>query len=346
MKIAILLIILSLVLPISVNAVEFTAPPAPERAETLMPDESVSFGQDLLYIIKQALSSMQPSLTEALKTCVSLIAVIILISVINSFEGHAKRTVELAGIIFISVLLIRSSKSLIQLGMQTVEDISEYGRLFLPVITAALAAEGGVTSSTALYAGTIAFDAIMISLISKLIVPLVYVFLALCIASRAIGYETLKKAKEFCKWVITWSMKLTLYIFTGYISITGVISGTADATAVKAAKLAISGSVPVVGSVVSDASETILVSAAIMKNSVGVYGVAAIIALWIGPFLKIGIQYLILKITTAVCNAFGTKETVGLIGDFSESTGFLVGMTGTVCLMLLISTVCFMKGIS
>lgn len=346
MKIVILLLVLSLIFPISVNATEFTAPSAPDRAEQLMPDESKSFGQDLFYIIKQALLSLQPSLTEALKTCVSLMAVIILISVINSFEGHAKRTVELAGIIFISVLLIRSSKSLIQLGARTVEEISEYGRLFLPVITAALAAEGGVTTSTALYTGTIVFDTIMISLISKLIVPLVYVFFALSIASRAIGEDTMKKVKDFTKWVITWAMKLTLYIFTGYISITGVISGTADATAVKAAKLAISGSVPVVGSVVSDASETILVSAGIMKNAVGVYGVAAIIALWIGPFLKLGIQYLILKITAAVCNAFGTKETVGLISDFSESTGFLVGMTGTVCLMLLISTVCFMKGIS
>lgn len=346
MKIAVLLIIISLILPISVSASDFTAPPAPERAEQLMPDKSVSFGQDLLYIIKQALLSLQPSTAEALRTCVSLMAVIMFISVINGFEGSSRSTVELTGIIFISMLLIRSSKSLIQLGVQTVEEISEYGRLFLPVITAALAAEGGINASTALYAGTIAFDAIMMSLISKMIVPLVYVYLALCIAARAIGEDTLKKAKDFTKWVITWSMKITLYIFTGYISITGVIGGTADATAVKAAKLAISGSVPVVGSIVSDASETILVSASIMKNAVGVYGVAAIIALWIGPFLKIGIQYLFLKITAAVCNAFGTKETVGLISDFSESTGFLVGMTGTVCIMLLISTVCFMKGIS
>lgn len=346
MKFAILLLVLSLVIPLHVNAAELSAPAPPEHAEQLMPAQPNSFGQDLLYIIKQALMALHPSLTEAITTCVSLVAVIIFISILKGFDGVSKRTVLLVGTIFISIILIRSSKSLIQLGVQTVSEISEYGRMFLPIITTALAAEGGVTSSAALYAGTIAFDMLLTTLISKLIVPLVYVFLVLCIASRGLKDDMLNKVRDFIKWIITWSMKVTLYAFTGYISITGVISGTADAAAVKAAKLAISGSVPVVGSIVSDASETILVSAGIMKNSVGVYGVAAIIALWIVPFLKIGMQYIMLKITTAVCSIFGTKETVGLISDFSESMGFLVGMTGTVSIMLLISTVCFMKGIS
>ena len=94
------------------------------------------------------------------------------------------------------------------------------------------------------------------------------------------------------------------------------------------------------------AENAILVSAGIMKNAAGIYGMLALIAVWIGPFLEIGVQYLLLKLTTAVCSFFGTKAQVKLIQDFSGAMGMLLAMTGTVCLILMISTICFMKGIA
>ena len=72
----------------------------------------------------------------------------------------------------------------------------------------------------------------------------------------------------------------------------------------------------------------------------------AIIAIWVWPFLQIGIQYLLLKLTAAVCSIFDVKPVQELIGAFSSAMGLLLGMTGAVCVLLLISMVCFMKGVS
>ena len=83
-----------------------------------------------------------------------------------------------------------------------------------------------------------------------------------------------------------------------------------------------------------------------VKNAAGIYGFFAIIAIWIGPFLQIGVHYLLLKATGAVCSAFGGKAHTELIQDFSSALGLLLAMTGTVCLMLLISLVCYLKGVS
>ena len=143
---------------------------------------------------------------------------------------------------------------------------------------------------------------------------------------------------------MTWSLKTILYIFTGYLSITGVIAGTADAAAVKAAKITISGVVPVVGGILADASEAVIVGAGVMKNAVGVYGLLAVAAILITPFLQIGAQYLLLKLTAALCGVFGVKEASDLIEDFSAAMGVLLGMTGTVSFLMLISTICFMRG--
>lgn len=343
-KLTILILIICLTAG-TVNAMEFTAPTAPESAEQYLPEKSTTFGEDLWYVIKKAISQLQPSIAEAAGICISLIAVILLVSMMQNFTGTAKGTVDLVGTLALSLLLIQPSNSLIQLGIQTVEEISEYGKLLLPVMAASMAAHGGATASATLYSSTVLFNTFLSMLVSKLIIPMIYIYIVLCIASNAVGEDILKSMRNFVKWLMTWCLKITIYLFTGYIGITGVISGTTDAAAVKAAKLALSGLVPVVGSIISDASETILVSAGVMKNAVGVYGLVAILAMYIGPFLQIGAQYLILKVTAAVAGVFGSKQAVALVNDFSGVLGFLLAMTGTVCLLLLISTVCFMKGV-
>ena len=175
---------------------------------------------------------------------------------------------------------------------------------------------------------------------------MIYIYLCLSIVGSVSADDLIQNMKKFTKWLITWSLKIILYVFTGFMGITGVVSGTADASTVKAVKLSITGMVPVVGGIISDASESIIVGASVLKNTAGIYGIVAIIAVFIGPFLKIGVQYIMLKITASVCSVFSNKQQTELLKDFSGGMGMVLAMTGTVCLLLLISIVCFMKGLS
>lgn len=345
MRKCLMVICLLLMIVMPASAMEFTAPTAPDSADAYMPEEVHTFSEDLWFVIKNAVAIALPKISEAAKICVSLIAVIMLTGILQSFHGMSGYVVNLVSVLAIATLLLRPSNALLQLGIQTVESLSEYSKLFFPVMTGAMAAQGGITASAALYAGTLAFNTILSVGMAKCIVPLIRIFVIICIAGCAIDEGMLAKMKGFIKWLLTWSMKCTIYLFTAYLGITGVVSGTTDAAALKAAKLTISGVVPVVGNMISDASEAILVSAGYMKNAAGVYGLVAIIAIWIGPFIEIGIQYLMLKVTAAVCEVFVSKGPVRLINDFSSTMGFLLAMTGTSCLLLLISTVMFMRGV-
>lgn len=340
----IVLLLLIPVLALPVSALDISAPEVPQTGEIYMPEDTDSFSDGIWYILKTALFKLQPSITEACGTCASLIAAVLLVSVVTGFSGPTKHVVELAGTIAVGILLIKPANSLLRLGISTIETLAEYSKLLLPVMTTAVAAQGGVTTSAAIYTGTSLFSTLLTTMIYHLIVPMLYVYMAICIAGRALENNLLDSLKKLLKWLISWSLKIVLYVFTGYISITGVISGTADATAVKATKIALSGVVPVVGSIIADASETLLVSAGTIKSAAGIYGLLAILSVSIGPFLRTGIHFLLLKATTAICGIFGTKRSVGLIKDFSEIMGLLLAMTGTVCLMLMIGTVCFMKG--
>lgn len=325
---------------------ELSAPTVPEGASRFMPSAEDSLGLGLLKMLREALAGLSPELEAAMGVCLGVLAAVMLVSIVKNSASAAVKSSVLVGIAAVSVILLRSSNSMISLGAETVSDISQYGKLLIPVMTTALAAQGGVTTSAAICGAAVMCNTVLSNLIAKILIPMVYAFLALTIGAAAIGEDILKKLSETVKWLISWSLKCILYGFTGFLSVTGVVSGSADSATLKVAKMTISGVVPVVGSILSDASEAVLVSAAVVKNSVGIYGSFAVLAIWIGPFVRIGAHYLMLKATFALCGIFADKQIVDLISGFCNALGLLLAMTGSVCLMLVISTVCFMRGIA
>lgn len=345
MKIVYLILILT-ILALPVSAAEFTAPAVPEFGEKYFPEDSPSFAEGLLHILKEAIATLNPDIAEAATVCVSVLIISVLISVLAGLQNCNTRTVELTGSVLIATMLIKPSNQLIQFAITTVTELCEYGKLLIPVLTGALAAQGGTTSAAALCAGSMFFISLLAQCVGTLILPAVTVYSVLCIARCAVSGQLLDGLHKFIKWLMTWGLKIILYVFTGYLSITGVVSGSVDASAMKAAKLTISGMVPVVGSIMSDASEALLAGTGLVKSAAGVYGMLAILAVWISPFLRIGVHYWMLKITAGICSIFSDGASTKLIRDFSSIMGFLLGMIGAVCVMLLISTICFMKGVA
>ena len=346
MRRIVIVIICVMLLVGSVEATEFTPPQAPNDVEYLMPDETTSFGEGLWYILSKSLEKFQPSFMNAIRICISIIFVSLLVGLFSELTSNVRSAIGLVGTITIGILLFQPVNTFIQLGTETVKQISQYGNLLLPVMSGALAAQGAITKSGAVYAATVLFDTFLSTAVAQLLIPLVYVYLCLSVICNVFSQSLLMKMTQFIKWAMTWGLKIVLYIFTGYISITGVVGGTTDAAMLKATKLTISGMVPVVGNIISDASEAVLVSAGLMKNAVGIYGLLAIVSIWIGPFLQIGIQYILLNLTSGICEMFAVKQISVLIKDVSGAMGLVLAMTGSVCLMFLISTICFMKGVA
>ncbi len=311
-----------------------------------MPERADSFGEGILEILTDAIQLFLPNLMQTSRVCLGICAIVLLLSVLQGFSSAVRIPSEIGGTVAIATMMLGDTRTLVQLGVQMISDLSEYGKLLLPVMTTAMAAQGGFTSSTALFTGTTIFHTFLSSLVSSAMIPLIYMYLALAAANAALGEDLLKKGRDFIKWLMTWSLKIILYVFTGYMGITGVITGTTDAAALKATKIAISGVVPVVGGILSDASEAVLVGAGMIKNTAGIYGTFAMLAVFLGPFLKIAAHYLMLKLTAAVCDVFGSKRITDLIADFSTAMGMLLAATGSICLLLLIGTVSFLKGVS
>ena len=189
---------------------EFEAPEAPDSAEKYMPSETETFTEGLLYIIKNAIGNIQPNIIQAAQICLKLIAISIMVSLINSFGGISGYAIKIASIVAVSVILFQPSDAFLDLGIATVNELSEYAKLFFPVMATGLAAQGGISTSTTLYAGTTFFNSIITSVIANIIVPLLYFYLCFSVGNSAFDCDFLFRIKKFTKWSMTWLLKIVL----------------------------------------------------------------------------------------------------------------------------------------
>ena len=148
------------------------------------------------------------------------------------------------------------------------------------------------------------------------------------------------------KWMTTTLLTTVMIAFVGYLSVSKVVAGSADALTIKATKFAVSTTIPVVGGILSDAAETILASAGVLRGTVGVFGTVGILGVCLIPMLRIAAHYLVYKLVGAVSAVVGSGRVCGLVDQIGTAFGMMMGMTGACCLLLLIAIVSSITAVS
>ena len=156
-------------------------------------------------------------------------------------------------------------------------------------------------------------------------------------AAACLPEGRLDAVAEGLKKVVTWILTTALLLFTVYLSVVRIVSDSADGATVKVAKAAISGVVPVVGGILSEVSETVMAGAGMLKNTIGIFGMLAVLAACAYPFLQLGVQYLLYKLSAFLAAAVGPPGLSKLIGGLGGAFGLVLGMTGAAALLLLVS---------
>ena len=303
-------------------------------------EAGISLDEGLQTILDTGSGQISGVVRKAVRSGVLLLTVVLLCGLAEGLYGgmgvsQTTDVVAIVGALAITAVAVADANSLIGMGREALEQMETFSKILLPTITAAGSPSGAVARQLA----TMLFSDILITLINRLLLPLVYTYIAACVAYAAVGNEGLKRIAGTLKWVVTSVLTVVLLVFVGYLTVSGVIAGSTDAVTVKAAKFTMSSLVPVVGGILSDAAETVLAGARILKNAVGVFGMLAVLCMCVAPFLQLGIHYLTYKVTSALSATVSSGRVAGLIDQIGGAFGLVLGMTGASALLLLISMV-------
>jgi stage III sporulation protein AE len=319
----------------------------PSAAQELLQDREVSDTEDVSASVSKIITNALENgsiFKTSLALCIQIFAVVLLSAVLRGAGGDlSAQAMTLAGVLAIGAICVGRVSGFFTQASQTVDDMTAFAGFLYGVLASATAATGAVGTSTALYGGTVLLCSLMSRTVQSLFLPGISCYMALMVADSALPDGGLKLAGDTLKQLLTGGLKLCVLAMTAYLSLTGVIRGSADTAAVKAAKLAISTTVPVVGSMIADASETLLVSAGLLRSGAGIFGLLGVLAVSVTPVVSTGTQYLLLKTTAAVSALVGEKELSGLIGGMAGALGLLTALTGACAVLLMVGCVCFMK---
>lgn len=339
MKETIFAALISLFLCVSATAAEL-----PQELRAALPEEAV----ELLRLDKaslpeklaqKALSAVRAALDDSLRGAVLLTLTALFAGAAAGLSaplgGMAGRSAVIAGVLSVTMLAAGDFSTLIGLGAATMQDLAALTKLLLPTMAAAIAGSGGVISASVWQMGTLWLADVLMSAVQELLIPLVYCHIALSAAGAALPESGLARLADGLRKVTAWLLGGTAALFTLYLSLSKVLTGSADRAAVKAAQAAVSRAIPVVGSILSDATQAVFGAADSMRAAVGTAGILGVAALCLAPLARLGVQFLLYKAAAFFAAVGGRNPLERLLEQLGDAFGLILGMTAVCALLLL-----------
>lgn len=318
---------------------------AAKLMEDYDPLEQADFAAGAASIFSSAVRQSGGAVKASAVTLLRVMMILVLCQMVDAVgQERVGKLTAMAAALGITACCASDLYTMVGLGQTTMEEISNFSGLLLPVMAAAATASGAAVSAGAMYTVAAFFSNILIRVCRYLLIPLVYAYLGLAMADDALGQDRLQRLRELLGWIIRTGLKTVMYLFTGFLAATGLLSGSADAAALKAARLTISTVVPVVGGIISDAAESLLSSAGLLRSAIGTFGMLAVLAYFVLPFCRMGISYLAFKLTAALGGVVDSRHGC-LLEAVTSAMGFLLAMTGSSAVMSLLSCCCFFKAV-
>ncbi len=294
-------------------------------------------------------SHFRKALEEALHPAAAVTAAAMLCALVtplNLREAGRFDYVTFGGCLAVAAAAVGDVQSVLHLGMDTVNALTDYAGALLPALTAAAAGAGAIHSAGGKYAAAALFSQLLVTVGRELIVPMICAYVAAAAAGAALGTGQLQGVSKMLQWGVRHLLRGLVLCFTAYLGFTGVLMTAADTAAVKAAKAALSTALPIVGQTLSGVSDSLVAGAELLRASLGVFGMLAVLAAAALPVLRLGLRYLVFKLAAAAVSAFTAGPLAGLIDAIGSAYGMVLGLVGAAAVMHFFAIVSLLRSVT
>jgi len=268
---------------------------------------------------------------EELRFCVVLFSVVTISSVaeLGDVSGRAQRAIRLASVLAVASSGVTEMNSFTAEALATLQELSDYSRSLLLVMAGSASLSGAVAGSAARCAATALVMDLLLSVGTGLIAPAVCGYTALSISDAAVGNKALRSAAGLMQTLCTLSLSALALGFTFWLGVISSLSGSAEAAGVKLTRTLLSNGLPLVGKLVSDAAASLSAAAGLVRATAGVFGLAVVLSLCMGSFLRLGCRYLAFRLTAVLCRCCSETPLSALLEDLASAYAMLLSLLGT-----------------
>lgn len=258
----------------------------------------------------------------------AILAIILISAAVSAFaEGDSSGSAALYATALAAAAVIAAPVfGVIKAGVNAMQGSAVFMTSFVPVFAGVVASSGSAATSvsmSSLLLGTVQ----VVNLISSFaVMPLLGGFMAVSLASSASPLISGTGIAEGIKKLSFWIMSVASTVFIGILGIQTAVNSAADGVALRTAKFIVGTSVPVAGTALSEALTTVTASMGVLRTTVGIYGVAALAAIFLPLIAELLIWRVVLMLDIFASELFSLPKITALLKSVDTVLSVLVGL--------------------
>ncbi|MDQ0161389.1 stage III sporulation protein AE [Bacillus alveayuensis] len=275
-----------------------------------------------------------------------LLGTLILLTVFSTLLEHLQNAFEqktvskVAYMIVYMVLIIIALNSFhiaISYTKEAIQGMTNLMLSLIPLLLAMMASSGGLVSAAFFHPVIIFLMNTSGLLIEKIVLPLLFLSALLYLVSTLSEHYKVTQLAQLLKNISIGLLGSFLTVFLGVLSVQGASAAVTDGLTLRTAKFVTGNFVPVLGKMFTDAADTVISASLLLKNTVGLIGVALVLMISLFPAIKVLALAFIYKLSAAILQPLGGGLVIECLDIISKCVVYIFAALAIVSLMFFLS---------
>ena len=229
------------------------------------------------------------------------------------------------------------------ISINAINKLTSFMEIIIPTLIALMIGMGNISTVIAMQPIILTLISIISVIVSKLVIPIIVTSTILNLIGNISKQVNVESLSKFMKKTVMYVLEFVMIIFLGLLSLEGSLASNVDGITAKVAKTAVSNVVPVVGKLISDATDSVIGAVSITKNAVGIIGMLTIVMIVAGPILKAFVCMTFFNLSSAICDTIADERISKSMSTVAESIKHIFGILIMVLFLFIIAITLMIK---
>lgn len=261
---------------------------------------------------------------KPLYSCGIILLIIILSSFFQGFRESVNDSemislLSTVSALVIAVLLVSQLKYSISSACAAISVCADFIFAFVPAFCIIVATSGNTVTAFSTNTLLLSLAQALNFISENIFLPLSNCFLAIGICSGIRSELNLQQLIFNLKKYLTTAISVCATAFVSILSLKTAVSARADAIGLRSMRFAINSVVPVIGGAISEGLLSIQAYSSLIKSSVGIVGIIAVLTVFVPPVLNVSFWRLFLSLCRTVSDIFNDRSVSSVLKAFEDS---------------------------
>lgn len=205
----------------------------------------------------------------------------------------------------------------------TLQGMGGFMLAFVPVYAGMLILSGKTLTAGGSCTMVFGCCQVLVHLAKGVMVPLVGMFQALAVSECTLAGVNPVGFSSAVKKTVTWMLGILVTVFTGVLSLTGIINAAGDSMAQRTTRYFIGNMVPVIGGAISESMATLQGCFSLLKTGGGVLGLGVVAVMALPVVLELLLWRVANILLVSFAQVMGNRSLAGLLQTMGEGINLL-----------------------